>query len=101
MGNSSSRPASISKISTHLLKSLKKLKLQVGPTWFRPGPMLLIVAATAVKLVTRSRPSKDSRKRDSANTVVKAIKYTLVDRTTSCSMGLPSILIFLMLLGWI
>ena len=50
MGNSSRRPASISKISTHLLKSVMCAKDAVGPTRERPGPMLLMVAATAVKV---------------------------------------------------
>ena len=50
-GKSSSRPTSISKVSTSLLKALKAAKFLAGPTPASPGPMLLIVAATAVKLV--------------------------------------------------
>ena len=53
-GNSSSLPASMSNISIYLEKLLKKPKLHVGPTRERPGPILLNVAATAVKLVVKS-----------------------------------------------
>ena len=42
------------KHSIYLEKLLKKPKLHVGPTRERPGPILLNVAATAVKLVVKS-----------------------------------------------
>ena len=51
MGNISSRPSSISSISTSLLKALKMEKLQVGPTSSMPGPMLFRQDRTAEKLV--------------------------------------------------
>ena len=41
-------------VRTRVEKSEKMPKLPVGPTIPRPGPILLKVAATAVKLVTRS-----------------------------------------------
>ena len=58
-GNSSSLPASMSNISIYLEKLLKKPKLHVGPTRERPGPILLNVAATAVKLVVKSKFSTE------------------------------------------
>ena len=57
IGRISSLPASISKVRTILLKSEYALKLQVGPTAARPGPMLLKVAATAEKFVVKSKSS--------------------------------------------
>ena len=51
MGKISSRPSSISSISTSLLKVLKMEKLQVGPASSRPGPMLFRQDRTAEKLV--------------------------------------------------
>ena len=53
MGKSSSLPANISKIRTNFVKGEKNAKLLVGPTSSSPGPILLIVAATAVKLVIK------------------------------------------------
>ena len=101
MGNSSSLPASISKMSTHLDPTLSPAKLAAGPTAASPGPMLLMVATTAVKEVTGSCPYRLTRYTEAANSRKMVMKYTLVERTTSCSMGLPSIFSFLMLLGWI
>ena len=62
IGNSSSLPASISKIRTYLANGEKKLKFCVGPTNSRPGPILLIQAATAVKFVVKSFWSKEIAK---------------------------------------
>lgn len=62
--------------------------------------MLLIVAATAVKLVTRSLPSNETRSSEAANITVKVMKYTFIERTTSCSIGLPSRESFWMRFGW-
>ena len=56
-GKISSLPANISKISTHLEKWENNPKFCVGPTISRPGPILLKVAATAVKFVVRSKLS--------------------------------------------
>lgn len=53
-GKSSSLPAIISKMNTHFDKIENVEKPPVGPTSPRPGPILLIVAATDVKVVTRS-----------------------------------------------
>ena len=66
MGKSSSLPASISKISTYFEKSEKKLKFSVGPTSDSPGPILLIVAATAVKQVSVSCPSIETSRVETA-----------------------------------
>ena len=59
MGKISSLPASIAQDSTSLLKLLYWLKLQVGPTASRPGPMLLKVQRTAVKLVPMEKLSRE------------------------------------------
>ena len=53
IGKSSSLPASILKQRTSLESGEKREKFCVGPTASRPGPMLFIVAATAVKLVVK------------------------------------------------
>ena len=63
MGKISSLPSSISKMSTSLLRMLNPLKLQVGPTASRPGPMLLKQHSTAEKLVPVENPSGDSSKK--------------------------------------
>ena len=54
IGSSSRRPASISNIKVSFDTSEKNAKLHVGPTLLKPGPMLLSVASTAVKLVVKS-----------------------------------------------
>lgn len=100
-GNNSSLPANISNIRIILEKMLKCPKFCVGPTRARPGPILLIVAITAVKFVTKSLPSKEMAKMDREKIIIKVIKKTLIERTTSCSTGFPSILIFFTLFGWI
>ena len=64
MGKISRRPASISKISTSLAGSAKPLKFRMGPTSSRPGPMLFMVAATAVKFVTMSKPLRLMSKKE-------------------------------------
>ena len=53
-GKSSSRPASMSNIRTYFEKWLKNEKFDVGPTRFKPGPMLFMVARTAEKFVAKS-----------------------------------------------
>ena len=52
IGKSSNLPASMSKESIILDMGEKSAKFCVGPTKSRPGPILLKVHATAVKLVT-------------------------------------------------
>ena len=54
IGKSSSLPANISNMNTYLLKSEKKAKLQDGPAFSSPGPILLSVVATEVKVVVKS-----------------------------------------------
>ena len=58
MGNSSSRPASISKLKSSLAHGAKKPKFPVGPTMFSPGPTLLMQVTTAVKVVSSSKPAR-------------------------------------------
>ena len=70
MGISSSRPAIILNESTSFENQVKPAKLLVGPISPRPGPMLLIVAATEVNPVVRSvtNGSSEMRSREATNT---------------------------------
>ena len=54
IGNNSSLPAIIENVNTRVENPLNPIKLLVGPMVPRPGPMLLIVAVTAVNAVVRS-----------------------------------------------
>ena len=69
IGNSSSRPASISKERTSLDSGEKIPKFPVGPIRERPGPTLFKVVTTAVKFVTRSNSSKLMMKIDAATII--------------------------------
>ena len=73
-GNISRRPASISNMNTSLDSDENQPKLHVGPTRLKPGPMLLMVAATDDNVVTRSSHSKDTIRADITNITVKATK---------------------------
>ena len=73
-GKSSSLPANISSISIIFEKGLNPAKLPQGPTSSRPGPILLIVAATAVKHVIRSFPSKERKKSERQNIITNDMK---------------------------
>ena len=64
----------ISNIITYFENALKCAKFLVGPTMLRPGPMLLMVAAIAVKLVVKSLPSNEIRKTESENIIINVIK---------------------------
>ena len=88
IGKISSRPTSISKISTSLLQFEKTEKFPVGPTSDNPGPTLFMAVVTAVKLVTASKFSKLSSTTDAAKIKKYAAAYTLTARTTSCGTGL-------------
>ncbi len=68
MGYISSLPASISNIITYFEKCEKDAKLSDGPALPRPGPMLFIVAATAVNVLTKSKLSNATRITDATNT---------------------------------
>ena len=57
MGKISRRPTSMSKDSSSLDHQEKAEKFPMGPTTSRPGPMLLMHAVRAVKVVTMSKPS--------------------------------------------
>ena len=81
----------MSNMSTYLVNGLNMEKFAAGPTIPKPGPILLMVAATAVKVVTRSVSSKDTSSTDAENTIANVIKYTFTALTTSCSTGLSSI----------
>lgn len=69
MGKSSSRPASMSNISTHLDRGLNNAKFWVGPTSSSPGPILFRVASTAVKFVVRSYSSRLTISRETKSTI--------------------------------
>ena len=60
MGKSSSLPASISKISISFDGIEKNPKLPVGPTFARPGPILLKQVTVAVRLVSKSKGSMET-----------------------------------------
>ena len=60
-GKISRRPASISKVRISFENQENMPKFPVGPTSSRPGPILLKVAATAVKFVIRLKSSKAIR----------------------------------------
>ena len=64
-----------------------------------PGPILLIVAATAVKFVVKSKLSSEISRTESANTIRYDAIKTLMERTTVCSITLPSIFSFFTLCG--
>ena len=70
-GKSSKRPASMSKMKTHLDRSVKCPKFWVGPTRERPGPMLFMVVVTAVKFVIKSFSSREMRRIETTNKVKK------------------------------
>ena len=63
IGKISKRPANMSKIMTSFERSLNKEKFPDGPTMAKPGPILLIVANTALKLVSKEKPSRDKNKK--------------------------------------
>ena len=90
IGNSSRRPAIISIISTHFERLLKPAKLPNGPTTSSPGPILFIVAATAVKDDTRSYPSKLMISSDKTNRKTKDIRNTFALLIVLSSTTLPS-----------
>ena len=58
IGKISNRPISISIDNTSLAKIEYPEKLLIGPTELKPGPILLNVAVTAEKFVSKSNPSK-------------------------------------------
>src|SRR5258708_6893971 len=58
--NSSSRPSSITAVHTQVWKSFSTAKVEAGPTWPRPGPMLLMQAMVAEKAVRISAPEAAS-----------------------------------------
>ena len=70
IGNSSRRPASISKISTIFDSGDINPKFAVGPTSSSPGPMLFIVATTDVNVVIRSFPSRLMSRREAMKSTV-------------------------------
>ena len=53
-GKSSSLPANISTINTHLVNGFQNAKLPDGPTNSKPGPILFIVATIDVNVVVKS-----------------------------------------------
>ena len=74
MGNISSRPTSMSKDSSSLDAGEKAEKLPRGPTISSPGPMLLMQAVRAVKVVTNPFCSRDSSKKEATNTAIYTVK---------------------------
>jgi hypothetical protein len=58
MGNISSLPMSIVRLSTSLEKSEKTLKFPQGPMASRPGPMFEMQVSAAEKLTEKLLPSR-------------------------------------------
>ena len=58
IGKISKRPTSIAKLITNVESGENMEKFAVGPTASKPGPILLSVAAIAVKFVVKSKLSK-------------------------------------------
>ena len=82
IGNNSRRPASISKIITYFDSIEKCPKFCVGPAIASPGPMLFIVAATDVNVVTKSLFSNERINTEIENKIVNVMKYTFVALST-------------------
>lgn len=74
IGNISNLPASISRLSTSLDKSLRLEKWLVGPTQFNPGPTLLRHIATAVNDDVKSMFCKPMI----SNELQKIMKYKTI-----------------------
>ncbi len=72
----------------------------MGPTTSKPGPMLLMQAVTAVKVVTMSNPLRLKSRKET----VKTIKYTVMKRWTLriclSVRALPSNRVVVTALGW-
>ena len=66
----------------------------IGPTRPKPGPILLIHAATAEKLVTKSFPSKLTSNTASTKIIMKIEKYAKTPFTVSYFTLAPSNLMF-------
>ena len=93
MGNISKRPISMSAVSTKVDKLEYIEKFCVGPTFARPGPILLNAASTAEKFVVKSKLSMLIINTETAKIARYAAMKTFTARTTSCSIGLPFIVI--------
>lgn len=77
IGYSSSRPASIENVSMIFEIGENSAKLDTGPTSSNPGPILLMVAATAEKAVKKLFVSSAIKKTRNQNTTVKTRKYLM------------------------
>lgn len=95
IGNISSLPAIILKQKISFEKSENSEKLPYGPTFPIPGPMLFMVAVTAVKLVEKSKLSRDISKSETAKMPKYPIRNIFIDLTTEESTALPSLRTFL------
>ena len=101
MGKISSLPTIIIAVKTILDKGENIAKFPVGPTIPSPGPMLPSVAATAVKLVVKSKLSRLIITRAPAKIRIYATKKTFMPLNVSCSRTLPLNLTLIVLLGWV
>ena len=61
-------------MNTYFEKSLKNEKFSVGPTCASPGPILFMVAATAVNEVVPPYPSNEIRNTEMVNKIMNVIK---------------------------
>ena len=87
--NSSSLPRSISKDSNNLTGAENIAKLPIGPTRPRPGPTLHRQATVAVKLVVKSKPSRQTRSPEPNNISIYRETNVWVVDTVSSSKGEP------------
>ena len=70
IGMISSLPNSMSSERIILEKAEKAEKLPIGPTVSMPGPILFMHDSTAVKLVSRLKPSKDMKMQEEMMSVI-------------------------------
>ena len=68
--------------------AIPRVAAQVSPV--PAGTALPMVAATAVKVVVKSKFSKERSSTAAQKIVMNVEQYTLMERTTSCSTGFPS-----------
>ena len=80
------------KVRTIFEKYENSEKLQVGPTFERPGPTFPRVVRTEVKLVAKSKLLRLIRRKDIIKIAMYAAIKTFTALTVSCSMGRPFIL---------
>ena len=90
----------MSKDSSSLDHQEKAEKFPMGPTTSRPGPMLLMQAVRAVKVVTMSKPSRLSSRKETVNTRRYTVRKRWTLRMCLSVRALPSNRVVVTALGW-